>query len=154
METRSLRKLAPIANDECLHSHACQERQPGPLFHARVLLLEDDYFLAFDLRNELVRRGADVLGPYGNIDLAWDLAKSVPTLDAAVVDINLNGELAFPMVDELIRRDIPVVFWSGYTPDVVPYRLRHITHVQKPAAVSSIARAVAELISDRRTKAG
>jgi DNA-binding NtrC family response regulator len=123
------------------------------LFHARILLIEDDYFLAFDLRNELVRRGAEVIGPFGKLDLARDLAKSVRTVDAAIVDINLNGELSFPLIDDLIKRDIPVIFWTGYAPDVVPYRQRHIAHILKSVTAATIADTLAQLISDKRSAA-
>lgn len=136
------------------HRATITDGQPDDLFHARVLLVEDDYFLAFELRNELVKRGASVLGPFGSIDLAWDLAKSVKALDAAVVDVNLHGEFSFPVIDELIKRDIPVVFWTGHNTDVIPYRQRHIAHFLKPVPARKIADALGALIADRKSAVG
>ena len=135
------------------HGGSGTPHSPINLFHARILLIEDDYFLAFELRNELVRRGAEVIGPFGKLDLARDLAKSVRSMDAAIVDINLNGELSFPLIDDLIRRDIPVIFWTGYDTDVVPYRQRHITHILKTVSAATIADTLAQLLSDKRSAA-
>lgn len=123
-------------------------RRKMNLFNARILLIEDDYLLAFELRNELVRRGAQVIGPFAKVDLAWDLARSARSLDAAVVDINLHGEFSFPVVDELIRRDVPVIFWTGYDADVLPYRQRHVTRVLKPASVVTIADTLSSMLID------
>jgi DNA-binding response OmpR family regulator len=122
------------------------------LVGGRVLVVEDDYSVAFDLRIELVRRGAEVIGPVGQLDAAVELARSAPRIDAAVIDINLNGEFAFHLVDELVRRDVPVLFATGYEPDVVPYRLRHIAHYLKPAVPSEIAQGLADLVAEQRSR--
>jgi hypothetical protein len=41
-------------------------------------------------------------------------------LDGAVVDINLQGELAYPIGDALIERGIPFVFTTGYDQAGIP----------------------------------
>jgi CheY-like chemotaxis protein len=134
---------------ELQDSGESRAKEGGALAGARILLIEDDYFLAYDLRNELVERGAQVIGPYGKPDLALDLAKSTRIIDAAVVDVNLHGEFSFHVVDELIKRDVPVVYWTAYDGDVVPYRHRHITRFRKPLSTSVVAQGLAQLIADR-----
>lgn len=119
---------------------------------ARILLAEDDYLLALDLHGELLARGAEVIGPVSDIDRAYELARS-ERIDAAAIDLNLHGEFAFHLVDELIRRDIPVVFTTGYNEEVVPYRLRHITRYTKPVPASEIAQGIADLITEKRASA-
>jgi CheY-like chemotaxis protein len=121
-------------------------QQSSPLV-GRVLLVEDDFFLAFDLHEELSLCGMEVLGPVGHLDEAFSLARSDQRIDAAVIDINLHGEFAFHLVDELVRRDIPVVFTTGYDGDVVPYRLRHIPRYLKPIPACEVAGGVVELVA-------
>ncbi|MFK4872161.1 response regulator [Novosphingobium sp. ZW T3_23] len=115
-----------------------------------ILIIEDDYFIAFDLRGVLMDRGADVIGPISDPDAALKLIESNASFDAAVVDINLHGEMSFPLVDELIKRDVPVMFLTGYSADVVPYRLRHLPRHQKPLSLKSIAEVVRNLIEGHR----
>ena len=115
----------------------------------RILLVEDDFFLAVDLQEELLLRGMEVLGPVGHLDEAFSLARSDQRIDAAVIDINLHGEFAFHLVDELVRRDIPVVFTTGYDRDVVPYRLRHIPRYLKPIPASEVSGGVIELVAQQ-----
>jgi CheY-like chemotaxis protein len=117
------------------------------------LLAEDDYLLAFDLQDEFVSHGAEVIGPANDIDSAFELARSRLQIDAAVIDLNLRGEFAFHLVDELVRRDTPVVFTTGYNLEVVPYRLRHISLFMKPIPASEIAQGLAVLIAERRSRA-
>jgi DNA-binding NtrC family response regulator len=120
----------------------------------RILLVEDDYFLAFDLQEELLLRGAEVIGPIGDLDRAFSLARSDLPIDAAAIDINLNGEFAFHLVDELVKRDIPVVFTTGYDQDVVPYRLRHVPRYLKPIPAKEVADGIVELVAQRRLSQG
>jgi DNA-binding LytR/AlgR family response regulator len=123
--------------------------QQGSLLGGRILLVEDDYFIAFDLRMEMVRRGAEVIGPVGNLDMASEIARSEPLINAAVIDINLHGKFAFQLVDELIGRDILVVFCTGHDEHVVPHRLRNIRRFVKPILASEIAQGIACLFAER-----
>jgi DNA-binding NarL/FixJ family response regulator len=134
-----------------VHSELSDSIQQRSMFGKRVLLAEDDYLLAFDLHDELIARGAEVIGPVGDLDQAYELAKSEPRIDAAVIDLNLHGEFAFHLVDQLIRRDVPVVFSTAYDGDVVPYRLRHIARYSKPVPASEIVQGIADLIAERRS---
>ena len=119
---------------------------------ARILLVEDDFFLAIDLQEELLGRGVEVIGPIGDLDEAFSLAKSDLRIDAAAIDINLHGEFAFHLVDELVRRDIPVVSTTGYDEEVVPYRLRHIPRYLKPFPVREVADGIVELAAQPRSR--
>jgi ActR/RegA family two-component response regulator len=121
------------------------------LFRARILLVEDDYLVGFDLRNEMSRRGADVIGPVGSLEQALKVTKLEVEIDAAVVDINLHGEMAFPLVDELVRRDIVSVFSTGYDQEVLPSRLRDLPLFTKPTPASEVAQAIADLIMGQRS---
>jgi hypothetical protein len=57
-----------------------------------VLLIEDDYFIADDLRIALQDCGAEIVGPVPSVDRALLLAEN-EQLACAVLNINLRGEL-------------------------------------------------------------
>lgn len=78
-----------------------------------ILLLEDDLLLAMDMEDYLLDSGHSVVGPFGRVADALD---AIPRNDlkGAIVDLNLHGELSFPVIECLIQRDVPVIVCSGY----------------------------------------
>ena len=107
----------------------------------RVLVAEDEYFIAKSLVRDLEKAGAAVVGPVATVAEALDLVRS-GALDGAVLDINLRGEMAFAVADLLLDRGIPLVFASGYSADIVPGRHVGITLCEKPVDLGAIARAL------------
>ena len=97
-----------------------------------VLLVEDDFFVANDFAAELEAAGARVVGPVGSVPEALELIARTERLDAAVLDINLRGVMAYEVVDVLRARGVPVAFATGYDPDVVPERYADIPVCEKP----------------------
>jgi len=95
----------------------------------RILIVEDEYLIADDVARYLRRRGAVILGPVPSIEQA---ERHAGYADAAILDVKLNGKLVFPFADELLRRGIPFVFFSGYSPEAIPERLRHVSALRKP----------------------
>jgi CheY-like chemotaxis protein len=83
-----------------------------PLSGCRVLIVEDEYFLAADLQAALKSLGANVIALVGDLDEALVLLAN-----GAVVDINLRGLLAFSIAERLQQRGIPFVFVTGYSAD-------------------------------------
>lgn len=108
----------------------------------RVLVVEDEYFLADDVARGLEASGAEVIGPVGDIDDALDLIDETEHLDAAVLDINLRGEMAFPVADALLERGVPFVFATGYDSASIPLRYKGVTRCEKPVDAPKIARAL------------
>lgn len=81
----------------------------------RVLVIEDDYWVAQLLVELLANAGAEVLGPFGWIDEALAfIADHTDSFDSAVLDINLHGAKSYPIADALIAKQIPFVFTTGY----------------------------------------
>ncbi|MCW6511586.1 response regulator [Lichenifustis flavocetrariae] len=99
----------------------------------RVLVVEDDYFLAKETGRIFTDLGADLLGPVPTIEGALDLISTNARIDAAVLDINL-GEYGpvYPVADALVDRGVMFVFVTGYDRHVIPARFSDIKHVQKP----------------------
>lgn len=106
----------------------------------RLLLVEDEYFLAADLAKALSAGGAEVVGPVASVDAALDLLDDTNQLDGAVIDLNLQGEMAFPVADALMERHIPFVFSTGYDQSAIPARYIDTPRCEKPAKAATIAR--------------
>lgn len=97
----------------------------------RVLLVEDEYFLADDLRRALEGCGAEVVGPVPSLDKALPLAEN-ESLTCAVLDINLRGESGLRIAEALQRRSVPFVYATGYSRTSVPEALEGAAHLEKP----------------------
>jgi CheY-like chemotaxis protein len=118
----------------------------GTLAECRILVVEDEFMLADDLRNELERAGAVVLGPVPDFKGALALLAGQAHLDGAVLDINLGGETSYPVADELLRREVPFLFTTGYDRLAIPERYQHITRCQKPVRVAVVLDAIRRVI--------
>jgi DNA-binding NtrC family response regulator len=116
------------------------------LHRCRILVVEDEYLLADELALELEDEGAVVLGPVSNVQHALALLDSEATPDGAILDVNLGGELAFPIADALIGRGVPLIFTSGYDPAVFPDRYSHVPKCEKPFDMNRIAAVLSQVI--------
>lgn len=112
----------------------------GGLQGRDVLLAEDDYLLAGELRNWLVREGATVVGPAPRVDVALDLLGRSPRLSLAILDINLQGRMAWPVADALMARRIPFAFVTGYDADVIPRAYARVPRAEKPIELGRLLR--------------
>jgi two-component system, response regulator PdtaR len=82
----------------------------------KILVVEDDFIVAFDMQTLLEEQGAHVLGPAASLREAQALlATEVP--QAAVLDVNLNGEFVFPLAELLRAKGVPFLFATAYADD-------------------------------------
>ncbi len=79
----------------------------------RCLLAEDELIVGLGMQSILEETGVAVVGPATTLAEAIRLSDS-GNLDAAVVDMNLQGEMADDLVDKLNERGVPVVVVTGY----------------------------------------
>lgn len=108
---------------------------------SRVLVVEDEYMMAQDLREALERQGAVVLGPVPSVPDALDLLRTGPAPDLAILDINLQGEMAYPVADALRARDIPFLFTTGYDAEDIPPAYADVPRAEKPIELRPIKEA-------------
>lgn len=108
----------------------------------KILVVEDEYFLARELEVELETRGVEVVGPVATVTEALDILTNNAEIDGAILDINLRGELVYPVADLLQRLEIPFVFATGRDPAEIPDRYPGFILCEKPAQLSAIARAL------------
>lgn len=122
---------------------------PLPLAGCRVLVLEDEYYLAADLEAALKSAGAQVVGPISELSKALEQL-AYDGFEIAVVDVNLQGESAYKVADELQRQGIPFVFATGYSAHIIPARFHNVTRWEKPYNMDEIIADIVQLCSKRR----
>lgn len=105
-----------------------------------VLVVEDEYFLAEDMRRGFEKLGATVLGPTARLEEAMALAEAVERIDAAVLDIKLSDGAVYPLADALHARGVPFVFTTGYDKSVIPKRYAKVLVLQKPVDPEAVIR--------------
>lgn len=122
------------------------ERGDQPLLGRRVLVAEDEYFIAMELKSILEAGGAEVVGPERTVDLALDRIAAAE-LSAAVLDVRLGRSAIDPVAQSLADRGVPFVFYSGGLPDEgAPAVWPDAPLVSKPAAAKDLIAAVCSLL--------
>lgn len=116
------------------------------LEHCRILVVEDEYMLADELRTELVEAGAIVVGPVGTLQQAIDLITREEKIDGAILDVNLGGEMAYPAADLLMKRGTPLVLTTGYDASAIPARLERVVRCEKPIDIAKITQAIGRVL--------
>jgi CheY-like chemotaxis protein len=81
-----------------------------------------------------------------SVEKAIKAIESNQQIDAAVVDVNLGGAMAFPVADALLARNIPFIFTSGYEGDALRERYPQIKNCLKPYLFPEMERALASAI--------
>lgn len=113
----------------------------------RVLVIEDDYYIATDAQRILENSGATVVGPCGNVAACFALlAPGDP--DCAIVDINLGYGPSFDIPAELKRRGIPFLFVTGYDARTIPDEYADVQRLQKPIETEQIVPLLAQMCSE------
>ena len=120
---------------------------PGSLACRRVLAVEDEYFIAEELEDALRKAGATVLGPVSSVDGALALLRSEAPPEAAVLDVNLCGEMVYPVADLLTARGVPFVFTTGYDQTVLPARYAAVRRLEKPFEPPEVLRELGRLLA-------
>jgi CheY-like chemotaxis protein len=114
---------------------------------SRILVVEDNFLAAEVVRDTLERNGCTVVGPVGRLADGLRLAQG-EALDAAVLDINLNGDRCFAIAEALRGRDVPFIFLSGYDDSTpVPPELKQTPWLGKPIAEDQLLMTLSDLIA-------
>jgi two-component sensor histidine kinase/ActR/RegA family two-component response regulator len=107
-ETRRQKSLPRLASSSTQGLTMSDGRAP------QVLVVEDEALLVMELEQAVRALGCQVIGPARSLAEAVQFAAGEPRPDAAVLDVNLAGEMVFPAADILTTRGVPVLFATGY----------------------------------------
>lgn len=119
---------------------------------ARILVVEDDMLVAMLLEDLLNEHGCALVGPAARLARAMDLA-AVEIIDAALLDLNVDGKQVYPVAEILRKRGIPFAFVTGYGANWVSSTYRDRPTLQKPfrdAALANVLRLLLPRPADRR----
>ena len=108
-----------------------------------IMLLED--FLA-DI-------GCEVVGVGARLNEARAQVAAL-AFDAAILDVNLNGQQTFALAREIIGRGRAVVFATGYGASTLPPDLRDVPVLQKPFHQQDLERVLSAALAGRIRAAG
>ncbi len=121
------------------------QRCGAALSSARILLVEDSFFILMELESALLDAGAEAV-------CCRSVREALSTLDeqpvnAAVLDVQLDRETSESVADRLARQGIPFLFYTGQLEsapvhdDWPEYKV-----ISKPAPREAIVAAVADLL--------
>ena len=124
---------------------------PGPQRDAgaapasrRVLVVEDEFFIADDIAEALRELGAEVIGPVPRLSEALALIDSAGPIAFAGLDVNLGEDACFLVGDARLARGGPFVFATGYDRSCLPARFRSVPYWEKPFDPRLLAQALRE----------
>jgi FixJ family two-component response regulator len=106
-----------------------------------ILVVEDESIVAIDMASIISMAGGRVIGPFQSIGQGLRF-REFRHIDAALLDISLNGEPVFKLADAIAKQDIPIVFLSGRGIDIVPPEHRQSQFLSKPCETRSIISAL------------
>ena len=113
----------------------------------KVLIVEDDYFLASDLVDHFTAVGASIVGPAGTVAEGLALLES-SAVDAAVLDINLRGLRVYPIAKWLLVSGIPFVFASGYGSELEQAGYGDVPRCVKPVDFEVLAKTLIDRMDE------
>ncbi|MFZ1108237.1 MAG: response regulator [Rhodomicrobium sp.] len=97
----------------------------------RVLVVEDEPLIAFDVADHLREAGFEVAGPAASVPAALKLLEA-GGCDLAVLDVNLGRETAAPIAAALAARSLPFIALSGYSSGQFPAGFENAPVLTKP----------------------
>jgi DNA-binding NtrC family response regulator len=111
----------------------------------RFLLIEDEALILLNVKSMLNEMGLEVAGTAAQIDAAIGLAQT-GSFDAAIVDINLDGSMTYPVADILKERAIPFAFTTGYGRTAVDNAYAEVPILHKPFSPDQLEALVTRLL--------
>ena len=96
-----------------------------------VLLVEDEFLIRMMIEEMLANLGCRSVSTAATITRALALLEAQP-FDLALLDVNLRGEMSFPVADELVARGVPFAFSTGYDEHSLSSRYPGCPVLRKP----------------------
>jgi CheY-like chemotaxis protein len=116
---------------------------------ARVLVVEDEAAISMLLEDMLLDFGCTVVGPAARLSTALEMAQ-VENFEVAILDVNVAGEPIYPVAEAIVKRNLPIVFSTGYGGAGIrePFRDRPV--VQKPFSQADLKRTLLAAVAAAR----
>lgn len=105
----------------------------------RVFVVEDEVIVGMLVEDMLQELGYEVAALSTHLDQAVELAQDID-VDFAVLDLNLNGRMSYPVADILRRRGVPFIFATGYGAKILVPPHAGTPTLQKPFHLNDLRR--------------
>jgi CheY-like chemotaxis protein len=105
----------------------------------RVLIVDDEYAFAYEMADTAAELGARILGPLPTVAAACAVITPGARIDLVLLDLHLQGEMAWPVLDLLQQRGIRVAVTSNTPPNQVPARYAGMPLHRKPLSKKQMA---------------
>ena len=99
----------------------------------QVLLVEDEWLIAFDMSERLQEFGYRVIGPAADVETALRLIRT-ERIDLALLDLHLGAQQSYPVGETLRENGIPFAFLTGHARGDLRPDFRHETLLRKPVS--------------------
>ena len=119
----------------------------------RVLVVEDESMVTMLIEDMLARLGCAVAGVAARLDEALHMVSSLG-IDAAVLDLNLDGVRTYPVAEALAQKGIPFVVATGYGASGLPEPLRGSPVLSKPFRRQDLADALTAALARMARSSG
>lgn len=116
---------------------------------AAVLIVEDDAALCEAIGFCVEQAGYEVVDCAHSVDAAL-ATLGRRSVDAALLDINLQGELVYPVAKALADRGVPFTFVTAKPASEIPEPYRHRPVVPKPYYDSALCAALESMLPGPR----
>lgn len=113
----------------------------------RILIVEDEPIVAMALEDILLDLGCEIVGPAYSLSQALNLIEN-EILDAAVLDINLNGERSDPAAETLVSKGVPFAFATGYAADRSQFPPSVAPVLEKPYTGAQLEALLRRIVGD------
>lgn len=114
-----------------------------------VLVVEDSWHVASAIKSVIENAGMEVVALAATVTDAERMME-LHQPEMAVVDINLQGEVTYDLIQDMFARDIPVVIISGY--EVLPAVTGKAAAILKKPIRASVLLATLQRIAAAREK--
>jgi len=112
----------------------------------RIFILEDELLLGMHLEDELTDEGHQVVGPAGTIEDAESMIAE-NALDFALLDTNINGRSSAKIAEQLVDKNVPFAYLSGYDESYIRANLPDAPILSKPLDKAKLKTLLDEMVS-------
>jgi DNA-binding response OmpR family regulator len=113
----------------------------------RILIIEDEPMLSSSIEDMGRELGCHIVGPAARLDHALTLALQ-SDIDVAVLVINVDGSVIYPVADVLRFRGIPFFFSVGDDFRPLPQRFEGSPTLPKPFSTQALSNALGEILGN------
>ena len=117
-----------------------------PLSGKAVLIIEEDFLVAEDLRCTVEKAGGTIIGPVADASLALEVAEK-EQIDVALLEIGPRDRSSGAIARMLAYRLIPLILVTGYVREALPPEMENALYLAKPVMTDAVLNVITALLT-------